>query len=181
MIPGQSSSVSEKPLYKTLGNRLAETGASPLSKYLELYVGESSLARFLQYEVLTFCLSPLPGALGLILRKMLYGWLFASMGRGTAMGAYVTIRCPKNISLGANVFIDGSVVLDAKGAESQISLGDSVLVGSHSVLSCASSTITLGSDVAIGPHCHIRAGLCPVTIGSYVTIGSPTTSVWIFQ
>jgi acetyltransferase-like isoleucine patch superfamily enzyme len=74
--------------------------------------------------------------------------------------------------LGNTVFIDSNAVLDAKGSNSHIQLGNSVLIGKDSILSCTSATIVSGNDISIGPSCHIRAGLCPVEMGSHVTIGS---------
>ncbi|UCG22691.1 MAG: acyltransferase [Chloroflexota bacterium] len=162
---------------ETLVEALSKGSASSLEKYQELYVGSRSLGSLLKYEFSTLFLSPIPGALGFALRKTLYRTLFATVGRGTAIGPYVTLRCPLRIHLGDDVFIDNNAVLDAKGSESEIRLGNSVLIGKNSILSCASATIDLGNDVSIGPHCTIRAGISPVVIGSYVTIGSHTAVV----
>jgi acetyltransferase-like isoleucine patch superfamily enzyme len=117
-------------------------------------------------------LGSFPGAAGFFLRKTLYRYLFSKTGNGNLIGPHVTLRCPGQITLGDNVYIDNNVVLDAKGSESRIDLGDSVLVGRNSVLSCASASIRTGDDVSIGPHCHVRAGLCPIEIDSHVTIGT---------
>jgi len=162
---------------ETLVERLSEERDSPLRKYRELYVGRSSLSDLLKYELLTFFLSSLPGALGFFLRKMFYKTLFAEFGRGTIIGPYVTLRCPGQISLGNNDFIDSHAVLDAKGPGSHIHLGDSVLVGKNTIFSCASATIDVGDDVSIGPHCYIRAGISPIKLGSCLTIGSHTVVI----
>jgi acetyltransferase-like isoleucine patch superfamily enzyme len=119
----------------------------------------------------------MPGALGFFLRKTFYRRLFATIGRGTAIGPYVTLRCPGNISLGNNDFVDSHAVLDAKGPGSRIRFGNSVLVGNSTVFSCASASIIVGNDVSTGPHCLIRAGISPVNLGSHLTIGSHTAII----
>ncbi len=157
---------------ETLLQTLSEDRRSPLKKYRELHVGGGSFLEFLKYELVTLLLSATPGALGYFLRKTLYRGLFASVGRGMAIGPYVTLRCPRHIAIGNNAFIDGNAVLDAKGSDSRIRLRDSVLIGRNTILSCASATIEVGEDVSIGPNCYIRAGLGDIELGSYITIGA---------
>jgi acetyltransferase-like isoleucine patch superfamily enzyme len=158
----------------TLLDELGDHSASASTKYRRLFVGSDSTLDLVKYELFTLFLSPLPGAIGLALRRAFCRHLLAAAGAGTAIGAHVTLRCPGSVRLGANNFIDDHSVLDAKGASSCITLGDSVLVGRGSILSCSSSTIDLGDDISVGPNCYIRAGLCPVAIGSSVTIGAQT-------
>jgi len=162
---------------ETLVDTLSRETDSSLQKYQSLFVGGNSLTDLLKYELLTIFFSPVPGALGFLLRKVFYRLLLAKVGRGTIIGPYVTLRCPGRIALGNNNFIDNNVVLDAKGAPSYIHLGDSVLIGKNTILSCASATIIIGNDVSIGPGCYIRAGIGPVKLGSHLTIGSHTTII----
>jgi acetyltransferase-like isoleucine patch superfamily enzyme len=156
----------------TLVNALSSERHSPLRNYQELYVGSRSLLHLLRYELLTFFLAPLPGLAGFALRRIFYRAFLGQVGRGTAVAARVTLRCPGRIRLGSHVFIDEDAVLDAKGASSAIHLGDSVLVGRNTVLSCAAGTITTGNDVSIGPHCYVRAGLGSIRLGNHLTIGA---------
>ncbi len=156
---------------------LSKGTVSPLQKYQDVYVGGNSLVELLRYELITSFLSSIPGALGFLLRKMFYKKLLAKIGRGTVIGPYLTLRCPRQISLGDDVFIDGNVVLDAKGSESRIHLGNSVLVGKNTIFSCASATITVGNEISIGPNCYIRASRGPIILGSYITIGSHTVII----
>jgi acetyltransferase-like isoleucine patch superfamily enzyme len=162
---------------ETIVETLTRGNRSPLQSYRELFVGTDSICDLVRYEAATFFLSALPGAAGFFLRRVFYRNLFASAGKGAAIGACVTLRCPRRISLGENVFVDNNAVLDAKGPGSLIHLGNSVLIGRNTVVSCASSTVRVGDDVSIGPHCHVRAGLCPVEIGSHVTVGSNSAIV----
>ena len=55
--------------------------SSPLQAYQGLTVGDGGLLRLLAYEALTGLLGPLPGALGLLLRRHGYRGLFAAAGR----------------------------------------------------------------------------------------------------
>lgn len=162
---------------ETIVETLSKARRSHLKTYRELFVGSQSVSAFLHYEALTFLLTYLPGGAGLFLRKVFYRSLFGEVGKGVLLGSGITLRCPRQIILGDNVFIDSNAVLDAKGSESQISLGSSVLVGCNTILSCASSKIELGDNVSLGPHCHLRAGLCPIQIGSQVTVGSHSAIV----
>ena len=162
---------------ETLVDALSEDSTSAIEKYQDLYVGDRSLWALARYEYLIFALSGMSGALGLWLRKTFYRSLLGRIGRGTAIGAHVTLRCPGNICLGDHNFIDGHAVLDAKGAQSGLRLGDAVLIGHGTVLSCAEARISVGDDVSIGPHCTVRAGLCPIHVGSHVTIGAHTAII----
>jgi acetyltransferase-like isoleucine patch superfamily enzyme len=162
---------------QTLIDQLSQERESAAKKYMALAVGSESWWQLVQYELLTVCLSPLPGALGLALRKVCYGRLLAQMGKGSVIGPYVTLRCPRRIALGNHVFIDSGALLDAKGEGSAIYLGDGVLIGAGAVLSCSSGRMSIGDDVSLGPHSHIRAGIGPVTIGSTVTIGAQTVII----
>lgn len=162
---------------ETLLDNLSEEAKSPLQQYRELYVGDDRWLSLLKYEIATVFLSPIPGALGFLMRKLYYGSLLANLGKGTAIGPNVTLRCPGRISLGRSVFLDGSVVLDAKGSRSSIQIGDSVLVGKNTIFSCASAAITVGDDVSLGPNCYIRAGISPIVLGSQITIGSHTAVI----
>jgi len=161
----------------TLLGELNDQSESALTKYRRLFVGSQSIPALLKYEILTFFLSSLSGALGLVLRKVFYRHLFAVFGNGTVIGTNVTLRCPRFIELGGNNVVDDFSVLDAKGTGSSIRLGNAVLIGRDTVLSCSSARIDIGDDVSIGPQCYIRAGMCDVSIGSMVTIGAQVAIV----
>jgi acetyltransferase-like isoleucine patch superfamily enzyme len=94
------------------------------------------------------------------------------MGDGVIIGPDITLRCPGRISIGNNVIIDGNVVLDGKGENSKIEIGNGAFIGKNSILSCSSSTIEFGNNVSIGPNCYVKASKGSIKIGNYVTIGS---------
>ena len=162
---------------RTLLSSLKDGRSSAFQKYCSLHIGSNSIWKLAKYELLTCLLGPLPGALGLGLRSLFYASLFERVGRGSVIGAGLTLRCADRISLGASNFIDGDVVLDAKGDGSRITFGDSVLVGRSSVFSCSSSEISVGEDVTFGPFCFIRAFRSAIRVGSKVTIGSHSTII----
>lgn len=162
--------------WQPLAASVSDERRSLLQKYQEFHVGGDSLTDLLKYELVTSLLSPIPGAMGLGLRSFFYRFLLRT-GGAPIIGPYVTLRCPGRIAVGRNLVVDSSAVLDARGRESRINIGERVLIGKDSVLSCASATIRIGNDVSIGPSCYIRAGLAPVTIGSQVTVGAHSVLV----
>jgi len=52
-----------------LHKKVFDSKKSSIRKYCEMYVGKEGISPFLRYELLTFLFAPLPGALGLFLRK----------------------------------------------------------------------------------------------------------------
>lgn len=159
-------------LQTTMVERLSGESDSAVRKYQEVHVGSTSITALLKYELVTSLFSGIPGAAGYFLRRATYGLLIGRTGHGLAVGQHVTFRCPDRMSLGDNVFLDGQAVLDAKGDGSSIALGNSVLIGRGTILSCGEGRITLGNTVTIGPGSYLRAGLGPVEVGSQVTIGA---------
>ena len=152
---------------------LSSSSESAARRYQRLFVGRPGALSFLRYELLTGVLGPLSGAAGYLLRAKLYPSMFERVGRGTVFGRSTVVRVPGAIALGAHVMIDDQVVLDAKGEGSRIELGDQILLGRHTILSCTEATIRIGSFVSIGPFCFF-ASKSFIEIGSNVSIGSGT-------
>jgi len=155
-----------------LHRSLQASGASPLAKYQDLFVGSRSFRRLLLYETLLLT-SCVPGAAGFALRKLCFRPLLGGLGRGTIFGRNVVLRHPHKIVIGENVVIDDNVVLDAKGADNQgIVIGDGCLVSRNSILSCKGGDIILGRGSKIGINCLVhsesRVEISPdVTIAAY--------------
>ncbi len=151
---------------------LTDARRSPLSRYREITYGPGGWLGFLAFELVTTLVGPLPGALGMALRKLLYPPFFGCIGGGTVIGRGVTIRNPRAIKVGRRVVIDDHVVLDAKGAQGVgIQVGDEVVISRNTVLSCKGGAITIGGGTNIAMNClfHAAAGL---TIGSHVLVAS---------
>ncbi|OFV87653.1 MAG: hypothetical protein A2V74_10780 [Acidobacteria bacterium RBG_16_70_10] len=146
---------------------LREPGRSALRKYQDLVVGSRSLGRLLLYEVVVLASSWVPGALGLLLRRLLYPRLLGSSGRNVVFGQGVVLRHPGKIRLGNDVTIDDLVVLDAKGTGNRgIDVGDGVFIGRGTILSCKDGDIVLGDHVNVGFHSEIFSG-SRVSVGRY--------------
>lgn len=135
---------------------LEDPGGSAAAKYRALAVGRPGVWALLKYELLTCLLGPLPGALGLALRRKCYRWLLGRCGRGVVIGRNVTLRHPHRIALGDRAVIDDNAVLDAKGEEGvTIEVGPDAIVGRNTVLSCKGGTIRLGARANISVNCTL--------------------------
>ena len=146
---------------------LRDQRRSALTKYQDLVVGTRSLPRLLAYELVVTLTSWVPGALGLVLRRLAYPMLLGKTGRNVAFGQGVVLRHPAKIRLGQDVVIDDLVVLDAKGRSNEgITLGDGVFVGRGTILSCKDGDIVLGDHVNLGFHCEIFSA-SRVTVGRF--------------
>jgi acetyltransferase-like isoleucine patch superfamily enzyme len=142
-------------------------GKSALQKYQDLVVGSRSLLRLAVYEAVMLCASWVPGGLGLLLRRLGYRRLLASVGRNVTFGQGVVLRHPGKIRLGDNVVVDDLVVLDAKGTSNEgITVGSNVFLGRGTILSCKNGDIVLGDNVNIGFHSEVFSG-SSVRVGAY--------------
>ncbi len=146
---------------------------SPLKKYQEVMVGSNSIPSLLYFE---WCmlLAPIPGALGMLLRKVFWPSLFGSCCKGCMFGANIVLRHPNRIHLGRSVVISEGCVLDGRhGHEEQvITLGDNVILSNTVMLSCKNGTISIGNDVGINAQTIVQStNGCPVTIGDDCILG----------
>jgi acetyltransferase-like isoleucine patch superfamily enzyme len=141
--------------------------ASPVARYQDLVVGDRSLVRLILHELVVTFTSCVPGALGLLLRRLAYPWILGSVGRNVVFGQGVVLRHPAKIRIGDDVTVDDLVVLDAKGETNRgITIGNGVFVGRGTILSCKDGDIELGDQVNIGFHSEIFSG-STVTVGRY--------------
>jgi acetyltransferase-like isoleucine patch superfamily enzyme len=148
-------------------------GSSALQRYRQVIVGRDSMASFLYFE---WCglLSIVPGAAGLVLRKVFWPRLFGQCGKGTIFGSQVVLRHPHRIKLGKRVIISDGCILDARndGEECAMFIGDDTMLANDVMLSCKSGTIEYGARGGIGAKTVIHSvNHCPVRIGEDVMIG----------
>jgi acetyltransferase-like isoleucine patch superfamily enzyme len=142
-------------------------GRSALRKYQDLVVGSRSLGRLIRYELVIGLTSWVPGALGLVLRRLSYRLILGAVGRNVVFGQGVTLRHPGKIRLGDDVVVDDLVLLDAKGDSNRgIDIGSGVFLGRGTILSCKNGDITLGDHSNLGFHCEIFSG-SSVKVGRY--------------
>lgn len=130
---------------------------SAIRKYAELVIGEFSFFKLLKYELITSLFGPLPGALGLLLRKISYPLLFREIGKGVVFGRNVVLRHCDKIRIGDRVVIDDYTLLDARGAGEE--------------------GIVIKDGVIISRGCYIQAKMGPIHIGRRSDVGTGTTIV----
>ncbi len=140
-------------------NRMITDDASSfLQRYQNIVLGSRRLCYLIKYEFITLFISPIPGALGLALRKWLYPHLLQACGQGVIFGKDVVIRHGLKIRIGSKVVIDDGCVLDARGDHNRgIVIGDRVILGRHTVLGCKDGNITIGDNVGIGTFSMLHA------------------------
>jgi acetyltransferase-like isoleucine patch superfamily enzyme/acyl carrier protein len=137
-------------------NKLFGQNKSSFATYRDLVFHTFTWPKLIRYELLTTFVGPLPGALGLVLRKRLYRKLFGRVGAGTIFGSNLTLRHTDRITLGHNVFLDRDCVLDARGAgDDGIVIGDRVIVNAGVAIQCKVGHIAIGADCNIGAHSDI--------------------------
>jgi acetyltransferase-like isoleucine patch superfamily enzyme len=145
-----------KRLTKT---QAAVTGdQSALARYQEVVVGHPQLLGLVYYE---FCLwlAWVPGALGLLLRRIFWPRLFGSCGKKVYFGSNITLMHPHRIRLGDRIVIGNGCVLDARTPSSDvaIAIGNDVILSQGGMLSCKNANIRIGDRVGIGPYTVVQA------------------------
>lgn len=150
---------------------LSQTDKTALKKYQNFFVGSASFTELVKFELITMIVGPMPGALGLLLRKICFPVLFKKMGSGVVWGRNVSLRHPGNIQIGDRVAIDDDCLLDAKGAGDEgIKIGDDVLIARASIIQGKCAPITIGDRCVIGGQCFLgSAG--GITLGNSVLMG----------
>jgi acetyltransferase-like isoleucine patch superfamily enzyme len=149
--------------------------SNPFLVYRRLQAGDASLLSFLGFEIASLVAAGVPGLAGLAIRSLLYRPFFASCS-SYALGRGVSLRCPRQISLGKGCLIDDYVAIEAKGTEARITLGRGVVVGKHSIIAAKNAEIMLGNATNVSSFCRI-ASESKITIGestliaAYVYIG----------
>ncbi|MDX1540759.1 MAG: acyltransferase [Geminicoccaceae bacterium] len=158
--------------YRTVRQRLEDHAKSSFQAYRELVTGDVGFASFALYELLTSTIGPLPGAIGLLLRKTLYPQLLGASGRGLILGRSLTLRHPAGIRLGARVTVDDYALLDARGAGAAgLSLAERVIVNRSAMLKCKAGPIRIGARSIIGSNSSI-VSLSGVELGEAVLVAS---------
>ncbi len=146
---------------------MGASGRSPLRKYQDLVIGNRRLGRLLLHELVVVLSSWVPGAVGLLLRKIMYPWLLGAVGRNVVFGQGVVLRHPRKIRLADDVAVDDLVLLDAKGTGNHgIDIGHGVFLGRGTILCCKDGDIVLGDHTNLGFHCEVFSG-SRVTVGRH--------------
>ena len=137
-------------------DQLFDGQSSARDKYARLVVGRTSFGALLKHEAVVLCSQHVPGALGLVLRKLLYPALLGSCGRNVVFGQNVVLRHPHKIRIGDNVVVDDNCLLDAKGeSNGGITIGSGVFIGRNTILSCKNGDIEIADGANIGFNCEL--------------------------
>jgi galactoside O-acetyltransferase len=147
-------------------------GGSLVGKYQDAIIGRRSLSALLYFECCMW-LAPVPGALGLLLRRIFWPKMFGACGKGCAFAGNITIRHPGRIRLGARVVISENCLLDGRGeSDCTISIGDDVMLSNNVSISAKNGEIVIGNDVGINTDCIIQSiAANPVFIGDDCILG----------
>ncbi len=121
--------------------------------YARFTVGSPSLPRLLRYELLMALCAARGGALGIALRKLVYPSMLGSLGKGTVIGQNVTLRGCANIHIGRRVLIDEGCLLDARGPQADIRIGDGVIISSNTIIRARNAHLEIGEGSDIGVNC----------------------------
>lgn len=132
---------------------LSDPGRSAFRKYRDLTVGDAGIGSFMAYETASALFGPMPGALGIYLRRKIYPFFFRKCGKGLVVGRNCTFRHPSRMSFGENVTIDDNTLVDARGATGEgIVFGDGVIVNRNSIVQSKGGDIEIGRSVSIGTN-----------------------------
>lgn len=167
-----SNKDSNKPAMTPQQALLTEERGSALAIYKDIAVGKrTSLAAWVYYEFCTTVLSGLPGLLGFGTRAVAYPALFAACGPKPAIGRGVLLRNPGSISIGKKLLLDDYAVLDARGEDASICVGDFVSIGRFTTIAAKNAQIMLGRGCNLGSYCRI-ASQSKIEIGESALIAA---------
>lgn len=157
-----------------LHKKLFNPKKSPIQQYREMVIGDRGWGSLIYYEFTILLFSLIPGALGIVLRRLFFNPLFKHVGRNVVFGRNIVLRQPQKIKIGDNVIIDDDCTLDAKGESNDgITIGDMVTIGRFSAIVCKDADIEVGSHVNIGSNVKvIAANKGKINIGNSIDIGS---------
>jgi len=148
-------------------DKLAQAGKSPLRTYMDLTVGSSGFFYFLYYEFVNFWFGAMAGGAGFLARKKLFRRLFASTGGGLILGRNVTLRHARKILLGQNVTIDDNCLIDGRGDDPGVVLGDQVIINRNCMLQAKVGAIRIGDRTTFGSN-SVIVSMSGVDIGKSV-------------
>ena len=148
-------------------------GGSALSRYQDVIVGRRGWWALIYFE-LCLCIGIIPGALGLLLRRIFWPSLFGSCGAGTTFGRGVKLRHPHRIHLGERVVLADDSILDARNTSSDrvMEIGNDVILADNATLSCKNGTMRIGNNVGFGTQTVVHAvNGCHAELGDDLIIG----------
>jgi acetyltransferase-like isoleucine patch superfamily enzyme/acyl carrier protein len=138
-------------------------------RYAELVLADPGPMSLIWYEFVSL-LIPVPGSLGLALRRPLVRKLLGSCGSKPIFGRSLTLRHPDNVHVGNSVVLDDYCLIDARGAgEAGIRMADRVMVNRGASIQAKAGPISIGNDTGIGAYSQIISQ-GPIEIANNVSI-----------
>ena len=152
--------VPHAPAMSPQQRRLAAYGTSPLKAYKNLMVGKGGWLEFAVFEAYNLFFSSLGSVAGMGLRCAMLPFFCKAFGRKSVVGRGVTIRRPRQISIGKGVVIDDAAVIDVRELSEEdggcgIEIGDHALIGRGTIIAARGARIRLGRAVNISSYCRI--------------------------
>lgn len=147
---------------RSIRSILSDTRTSSARKYKALTVGEGGFFQLLLHEILSLFVVPLPGAIGITLKRMAYKRIFRTCGKGLVVGTNCIFRHASKISVGTGVTIDDMSLIDARGSEERgIVFGDGVIINRNTIVQSKGGDIIIGKSGSIGANSHVvsRGGI----------------------
>ncbi len=157
---------------KYIRSKIFDDKGSTFRRYKDLVIGEEgNYWALLKYEIITLLFGGIPGALGLVLRKIFFPSLFKRCGKGVVFGRDLVVRNGRQITLGDQVIIDDGCLLDGRGAgEEGVVVGDRVILNRDVLVQAKIGPVHIGNecDIGSGSIVHAQGG---TYIGEGVVIG----------
>ncbi len=120
------------------------------SKYRQAFIGDRGFIYFLYFEFASTFIAPIPGNIGIFLRRFFYPKLFKRFGKRIKISEDVVFRKPHLISISDEVSIGSHSCLDVKGDGKAIYISQKVRIGSDCIFSCAGGEMKLGKSTFFG-------------------------------
>lgn len=163
------------------------TGGSPLRAYQDIVVGSRSLAQLVAHELFFSWGAAVPGAAGMLIRRLTWPPFFAACSRKVVWGRDVTVRHPASMRIGSGVVVDDRCYLDAKGCGAgEFVLDDDVFLSRGCLISAKERGVRVGPRATLGAGCVVYsfggveigadtmvAAQCYIGGGRYEPHGSP--------
>ncbi len=150
-----------------------DESCSGLKKYAMLAVGKPSIGGLICYELIMLFFSGVFGGLGIVLRRVFYGFLLGGLGRNVTIGRNVVIRGGPRVFIGDNVMIGDDCVLDARGENAEIKIGDDVVISRNTIVRARNAVLDIGNGSDIGANCLLGTD-SRLSVGKEVLIGAYT-------
>jgi acetyltransferase-like isoleucine patch superfamily enzyme len=162
------------PRITVIQKELTDERKSKRQRYADMVVGKPGLLALVKHELIITSCAWVPGALGFLLRSMLYPLLLGKAGRGVTFGMGIVLRHPGKIRLGDHVVIDDYCCLDAKGTDNRgIDIGARAFVGRNTILTCKNGDILIDDDANLGVNVEVSSAH-RVRVGRKVLIAAYT-------